>query len=49
MAGSSKKMPADVHKAFSAALQDAAEMSEEQSLAFLAKLAREKKYIVEAW
>mmetsp|Transcript_4642 Transcript_4642/g.7638 ORF Transcript_4642/g.7638 Transcript_4642/m.7638 type:complete len:219 (-) Transcript_4642:125-781(-) len=49
VSGAAKRMPADVKKAFSSALQTHAEMSESDSEVFLASLVRQKKYIVEAW
>jgi len=49
VAGSSKRMPADVRKALCAVLEEHAGLSAEESDAFLLKLARNKKYIIEAW
>ena len=49
VAGSSKRMPADVRKALGAVLEEHAGLSAEESDTFLLKLARNKKYIVEAW
>jgi sulfite reductase alpha subunit-like flavoprotein len=49
VAGSAKKMPGDVHRALGAALQAHAGMTEAESKDFLARLAKAKKYVVEAW
>lgn len=49
VAGSSKRMPADVRKALSTVLQEHTGMTEAESEAFLERLARSKKYLVEAW
>lgn len=47
--GSSKRMPADVRKALCAALEEHAGLSPAESDAYLLKLAKAKKYVVEAW
>lgn len=49
VAGSAKKMPGDVHRALGAALQAHAGMTAAESQDFLARLAKAKKYVVEAW
>jgi sulfite reductase alpha subunit-like flavoprotein len=49
VAGSAKKMPGDVHKSLSGALQAHAGLTEVESREFLARLAKAKKYVVEAW
>lgn len=49
VAGSAKRMPADVRRAFATVLQQHAGMTEAESEQFLAMMARKQKYFVEAW
>ena len=49
ISGSSKRMPADVRKALLQVLQEHGGMHAEESEQFLNRLARQKRYIVEAW
>lgn len=49
VAGSAKKMPADVRKALCSVLQRCGRMSEAEAEQFLGKLAAAKKYVAEGW
>lgn len=49
VAGSAKRMPADVRKAFATVLQQHADMTEAESEQFLTLMGRKQKYVVEAW
>ena len=49
VAGSAKRMPADVRKAFAAVLQQHAGMTQAESEQYLALMGRKQRYFVEAW
>ncbi|KAJ1424041.1 hypothetical protein B484DRAFT_398462, partial [Ochromonadaceae sp. CCMP2298] len=49
VSGSAKRMPSDVRKAFSLALQAHAHMDAAESEAYLQQMARSRRYVVEAW
>jgi sulfite reductase alpha subunit-like flavoprotein len=49
VAGSAKKMPADVRQALRTVLQQYGNMVEAEAEHFLTKLAAAKKYIAEGW
>lgn len=49
MAGSAKRMPADVRKAFATVLQQHAPMTPAESEQYLTLMGRKQRYFVEAW
>jgi sulfite reductase alpha subunit-like flavoprotein len=49
VSGASKRMPADVRNAILNVLQEHLGMSSEEGDAYLLKLARQKRYLVESW
>jgi sulfite reductase alpha subunit-like flavoprotein len=49
ISGSAKRMPADVRKAFLEVIQRYGGLDEKESESFLKRMAKSKRYIVEAW